>query len=61
MKFAIPTDQTVKIKDSEKIDKFLEIPSEPRKLWKMKVTVIPIIVGTLGTLLKDLERILPEL
>ena len=35
---------------NEKRDKYLDLAWEPRKLWNMKVTVIPIVVGVLGTI-----------
>ena len=40
MNFGVPVEHRVKIKEAEKI--------KPKKLWGMKVTVIPIIVGVLG-------------
>ena len=40
-------------------DKYLDLARELKKLWNMKVTIEPIVVGALGTitkgLLKDLE------
>ena len=56
MNFAIPVDHWVKIKESEKIVKYLDFAREQNKLWNMKVTVIPIIVGTLGTVPSDLYK-----
>ena len=46
----------VKIKKSEKRDKYLDLNRELRKLWNMRVTVIPIVVGALGMAPKRLER-----
>ena len=47
------------LKVSEKKDKYLDLAREWRKLWNMKVTIVPIVIGALGTitkgLLKDLE------
>ena len=54
-------DHRGKIKESEKIDKFLNLAKELRKLWNMKVTVIPIIVVAFGTVFKGLEKRLEEL
>ena len=54
-----PADQIVKLKESEKKAKYLDLDRELKKLWNMKVTFIPIIIGALGTvtevLLKGLE------
>ena len=47
------------LKESEKKDKYLDLARELKKLWNMKVTIVPIVIGALGTitkgLLKDLE------
>ena len=40
---------------------FLDIAREFRKLWNTRVTVIPIIIGSIGTVLKGWERELEEL
>ena len=59
MDFAVPVDHRVKLKESEKKDKYLDLARELKKLWNMKVTFIPIVIGVLGTvtegLLKELE------
>ena len=52
--FAVPTDHRVKLKESEKRDKYLDLARELKKLWNMKVTVIPIVIGALGTVDKGL-------
>ena len=49
------------MKESEKRDMYLNLARKLKKLWIMKVTVIPIVIGALGMVLKDLERGLEEL
>ena len=44
MDFAVPVDHRVKLKVSEKRDKYLDLARELKKLWNMKVTVIPIVL-----------------
>ena len=39
-----------KIKESEKLDKYLDLAKELKKLWNMNVTLIPIVVGVRGTI-----------
>ena len=58
MDIAVPADHRMKIKESEKKDKYFELVSELRKLWNMRVAVIPLIIGTV---FKGLERELEEL
>ena len=52
---------TVKLKESEKKDKYIDLTGEMKKLWNMKVTVIPIDIGAPGTVTKDLVKGLEEL
>ena len=52
MDFAVPVDHRVKVKESEKKDKYLGLARELKKLWDMKVAVISIIIGALGTVTK---------
>ena len=48
--FAVPADHLVKSKENEKKkkDKPLDLTRKLRKLWNMKVTFIPIVIGALG-------------
>ena len=39
----------------------MNLTRELKTLWNMWVTVISIVIGALGTVLKDLERVLDEL
>ena len=61
MGFAVPTDYKVKLKESEKIDKYQDLAREQKKLWNMKMTVIPIVIGALGTVTKGLVQELEDL
>ena len=44
-----PADHRVKLKESEKKDKYPDLARELKKPMNMKVTMIPIIIGALGT------------
>ena len=54
MDFAIPAYHRAKLKESEMKDKYLDLAREQKKLWNTKVTVIPIVIGALGTVTKGL-------
>ena len=45
MDFAIPADHRVKLKECEKKAKYLDLARELKKLWNMKVELIPIAFG----------------
>ena len=59
--FAIPGDHRINLKESEKKDKYLDLARELKKLWNMKVTIVPIVIGTLGTVAKGLLKGLEDL
>ena len=61
MDFTVPADFRVKFKESEKKDKYLDLARELKKLYKIKVTVIPIVISDLGTVTKRLIQGLEEL
>ena len=54
MNFAVLADHRIKLKESEKKDKYLDLPRELKKLWNMKVTVTLIVIGALNTVTKAL-------
>ena len=51
--FANPGDQNIAIKEQEKIDKYQDLKIELQKVWNVKVVVIPVVIGALGTMLKN--------
>ena len=61
--FAVPADHRVKLKENDKRDKYLDLARELKKktLWNIKVTVIPIVIGALGTVTKGLVQELEDL
>ena len=61
MDFAVPADHGVKLKESEKKNKYLDLTRELEKLRNMKMTFIPIIIGDLGTVTKGLLKGLEDL
>ena len=51
----------VKKQRRQKRDKYLDLAWGLRKLWNIRVTVIPIVIGALGAVHKDLKRGLVDL
>ena len=51
-KFATPADYRVKLKESEKKVKYLDLSKELKKLWDIKLTLIPIVISALGSVSK---------
>ena len=52
--FAVPADHRGILKESEKKDKYLDFARELKKLWNMKVTIFPFVIGALGIVTKTL-------
>ena len=59
--FAIPYDTRIEQKEKEKVEKYQDLKRELQKLWNMKVKVVPIVIGALGTPPKDIKRRVKEL
>ena len=59
--FAVPADYRIKLKECEKRDKYLDLLENWKKLWNMKVTSIPIVIGAFGTVTKGLLKGLEDL
>ena len=55
--FAVAADHREQRERSERLEKFLDLAKESKKLWNMKVMVILIVAGTLGMLKKRLEEL----
>jgi len=54
--FAIPHDSRVDSKEIEKIEKYQDLVRELKKLWDMRIVVIPIVIGAVGTTPKTLPN-----
>ena len=54
--FAVPANHRVKIKESEKIDNYLDFVKKQKMLWNMRVTVLAFVVGALETVLNSLKK-----
>ena len=61
MDYIHSADLKVKLKESENKGDFLDFVRELKKLWNMKVTVISIVIGALGTVTKWLVQGLRDL
>ena len=61
MDFAVSAENRVKLKESEKKNKYLDLAKELKKLWNTKVTFIQIVISVLGTVTEGLLKGLEEL
>ncbi len=49
------------LKESEKKDMYIDLARELKKLCNMRVTIVPIVIGSLGTITKGLLKGLEDL
>ena len=56
MDFAITADYRIKIKEWEKIDKYMDLARELETQWNIQLTVMPNVIGKLETVPKRLKR-----
>ena len=54
--FAVSADHRAKIKESEMINKYMDLSRESKNLWNIWEMVIPNTVGALGTVSEGSER-----
>ena len=48
----VSAEHRVKLKEKDKKDKYLDLARDQEKLYNMKMTVMPLVIGTLGTIIK---------
>ncbi|XP_053149009.1 uncharacterized protein LOC128343627 isoform X2 [Hemicordylus capensis] len=53
---AIPGDSRIEEKEIEKITKYKDLQIEIERLWQKKTKIIPVVIGALGAVPKDLEE-----
>ena len=61
MDFAVPADHRLRLKESEKKDTYLDLAWELKKLQNVKVTILPIVISALGTVIKGLIKRVKDL
>ena len=59
--FAVPVDHRIKLKECERKDEYLNLARELKKLWNMKVTIVPIVIGAFVAVTKRLLKGLEDL
>ena len=58
---AVPWDANIESKYREKVDHYKDLAIELSRSWEKQVTIIPIIVGSLGCVKSNLDKALKDL
>ena len=53
---AIPGDSRIEEKKLEKISKYQDLNIEIERLWEKQATVVPVVIGSLGAIPRDLRK-----
>ena len=53
---SVLSDGNISAKESERLSRHKDLEIEIAKMWKMKTKIIPVIVGTLGTIKKGTQK-----
>uniref|UniRef100_A0A3P9LU28 D(1B) dopamine receptor n=1 Tax=Oryzias latipes TaxID=8090 RepID=A0A3P9LU28_ORYLA len=57
---AVPSDGNIRKKDHEELEKYQGLREELEKAWKVKVTVVPVVIGALRAVTPKLEEWLQQ-
>ena len=53
---SIPTEKNTSVKVTEKLSKYKDLEIEIERMWGMKATTIPVVIGALGLIKKGLKK-----
>ena len=53
---AIPGDGRIEEKELEKISKYQDLKIEIERLWEKQAPVVPVVIGSLGAIPRDLRK-----
>ena len=51
-----PLDTNTSVKTTEKLTKYKDLEMEVEQMWGLKTTTVPVAMGALGTIKKDMEN-----
>ena len=52
----IPLDSNTSVKTTEKLDKYKDLEIEVERMWGLKTTTVPVVMGALVNIKKDMEN-----
>ena len=58
---SVPSDKNISVKEFDKLSKYKDLEIEIRKMWNLKTTIVPVIVGALGMIKKGTQAHLDKI
>eukprot|EP00794_Sanderia_malayensis_P001843 gene1843-2075_t len=58
---SVPCDQNIAPKEFDKLSKYKDLEIEIQKMWSLKTTTVPVIVGALGMIKKQTQKHLDKI
>ena len=52
----IPTDRNISVKEFDKLSKYKDLQTEIERMWHLKTTIVPVVVGALGMVKKGIQN-----
>ena len=52
----IPTDRNISVKEFDKLSKYKDLQIEIDRMWHLKTTIVPVVVGALGMVKKGIQN-----
>ena len=59
--FVVPGDSRIEEKEKDKIEKYEDLGKELQKIWNVKAKIIPLVVGSLGAIVKQFGNRLKQI
>ena len=53
---SVPTERNISIKTMEKLSKYKDLEIEIERMWGLKATIVPVIIGALGLIRKGIQN-----
>ena len=53
---SMPTDQNIPAKEFDKLSKKKDLEIEIQRMWKLRMSTVPVIVGALGMIKKGCQK-----
>ena len=57
---AVPSDQNISLKEFQKLTKYKDLEIEVTKMWKLKIKIIPAVIGALGMIKKRTQSFIDQ-